>query len=65
MIDSGIYNTIILAKKDFQKKKENMRVSARACINTNIWHFNASYSQVELHKKQITLSEHCCGLSVN
>lgn len=44
-----------------------MRVSARACIyiDTNIWHFNASYSLVELHKKQMTLSEHRCRLLVN
>lgn len=44
-----------------------MSVSARACINinTNIWHFNASYLLVELRKEQMTLSEHHCGLSVN
>lgn len=44
-----------------------MRVSARACIyiNIDIWHFNASCSLVELHKKQTVSSEHLCRPLVN
>lgn len=42
-------------------------MSARACIyiNTNIWYFNANDSLVELHKRQMTLSEHRCRLLAN